>query len=251
MGRMVHYFHSLDSTNSKAYQLGLNGAKEGEVVIAESQEKGRGRLGRRWFSPPFLNLYLSVILRPKILPHQASLITLMAAVATADAIEKFSGLPPMIKWPNDILLRDRKVAGLLNEIHSEMDRIHFVILGIGVNLNMDGKMFRKEIRTVATSLKIEIGRRVSRKAFLQFLLLELEAWYSIFLKEGSSPVLKAWRERAQIKGRRVKVTFFGETLAGVAVDVDSDGALILETADGKRKRVVAGDVEYSKKRLKN
>jgi BirA family biotin operon repressor/biotin-[acetyl-CoA-carboxylase] ligase len=112
-------------------------------------------------------------------------------------------------------------------------------------------MFRKEIRTVATSLKIEIGRRVSRKAFLQFLLLELEAWYSIFLKEGSSPVLKAWRERAQIKGRRVKVTFFGETLAGVAVDVDSDGALILETADGKRKRVVAGDVEYSKKRLKN
>ena len=251
MGRMVHYFRSLNSTNSKAYQLGLNGAKEGEVVIAESQEKGRGRLGRRWFSPPFLNLYLSVILRPKILPHQASLITLMAAVATAGAIEKFSGLPPMIKWPNDILLRDRKVAGLLNEIHSEMDRIHFVILGIGVNLNMDGKMFRKEIRTVATSLKIEMGRRVSRKAFLQFLLLELEAWYSIFLKEGSSPVLKAWRERAQIKGRRVKVTFFGETLAGVAVDVDSDGALILETADGKRKRVVAGDVEYSKERLKN
>ena len=251
MGRMVHYFHSLDSTNSKAYQLGLNGAKEGEVVIAESQEKGRGRLGRRWFSPPFLNLYISVILRPKILPHQAPLITLMAAVATAGAIEKFSGLPPIIKWPNDILLRDRKVAGLLNEIHSEMDRIHFVILGIGVNLNMDGKMFSKEIRTVATSLKIEIGRRVSRKAFLQFLLLELEAWYSIFLKEGSSPVLKAWRERAQIKGRRVKVIFFGETLAGVAVDVDSDGALILETADGKRKRVVAGDVEYSKERLKN
>ena len=249
MGRMVHYFHSLDSTNSKAYQLGLNGAKEGEVVIAESQEKGRGRLGRRWFSPPFLNLYLSVILRPKILPHQASLITLMAAVATAGAIEKFSGLPPMIKWPNDILLRDRKVAGLLNEIHSEMDRIHFVILGIGVNLNMDGKMFRKEIRTVATSLKIEMGRRVSRKAFLQFLLLELEAWYSIFLKEGSSPVLKAWRERAQIKGRRVKVTFFGETLAGVAVDVDSDGALILKTEDGKRKRVVAGDVEYSKEKV--
>jgi len=249
MGRMVHYFRSLNSTNSKAYQLGLNGAKEGEVVIAESQEKGRGRLGRRWFSPPFLNLYISVILRPKILPHQAPLITLMAAVATADAIEKFSGLPPIIKWPNDILLRDRKVAGLLNEIHSEMDRIHFVILGIGVNLNMDGKMFSKEIRTVATSLKIEIGRRVSRKAFLQFLLLELEAWYSIFLKEGSSPVLKAWRERAQIKGRRVKVTSFGETLAGVAVDVDSDGALILKTEDGKRKRVVAGDVEYSKEKV--
>ncbi|HUL38613.1 MAG TPA: biotin--[acetyl-CoA-carboxylase] ligase [Thermodesulfobacteriota bacterium] len=244
MGRTIHHLHSLDSTNSKAYQLALNGAEEGEVVIAESQEKGRGRLGRQWFSPPFLNLYLSVILRPKIPPHQASLITLMAAVATADAIEKFSGLPPLIKWPNDILLRDRKVAGLLNEIHSEMDRIHFVILGIGVNLNMDGKTFSKEIRAVATSLRIEMGRTVSRKAFLQFLLLELERWYSIFLKEGSNAILKAWRDRAQIKGRRVKITSFSETLAGVAVDVDSDGALILETEDGKRKRVVAGDIQY-------
>ena len=247
MGKTIHHFHSLDSTNSKAYQLALNGAKEGEVVIAESQGKGRGRLGRQWFSPAFLNLYLSVILRPRIAPYQASLITLMAAVATADAIQKFSGLAPLIKWPNDILLRDRKVAGLLNEIHSEMDRIHFVILGMGVNLNADKKMFPKEIRTVATSLRIEMGQTVSRKVFLQFLLQELERWYSILLKEGSSPVLKAWRERAQIKGRRVKVISFGETLAGVAIDVDSDGALILETEDGKRKRVLAGDVEYKKK----
>jgi BirA family biotin operon repressor/biotin-[acetyl-CoA-carboxylase] ligase len=248
MGKTIHHFHSLDSTNSKAYQLALNGAEEGEVVIAESQEKGRGRLGRQWFSPPFLNLYLSVILRPKISPHQASLITLMAAVATADAIQKFSGVIPLIKWPNDILLRDRKVAGLLNEIHSEMDRVHFVILGIGVNLNIDGKMFSRAIRRVATSVRIEMGRTVSRKAFLQFFLQELERWYSIFLKEGGAVILKAWRDRAHIKGRRVKVTSFGKTLAGVAIDVDSDGALILETGDGKRKRVVAGDVEYSKQR---
>jgi len=246
MGRTVHHFHSLDSTNSKAYQFALNGAEEGEVVIAESQEKGRGRLGRQWFSPHFLNLYLSVILRPKIPPHQASLITLMAAIATADAIQKFLGLLPLIKWPNDILLRNRKVAGLLNEIHSEMDRIHFVILGIGVNLNIDEKMFSKEIRKAATSLKMETGRTVSRKAFLQFLLQELERWYSIFLKEGGAAILKAWRDRAQIKGRRVKVTSFGETLAGVAIDVDSDGALILETEDGKRKRVVAGDIQYKR-----
>jgi BirA family biotin operon repressor/biotin-[acetyl-CoA-carboxylase] ligase len=247
IGRTIHHFQTLDSTNSKAYQLALNGAKEGEVVISESQEKGRGRLGRQWFSPPFLNLYLSVILRPKISPHQASLITLMAAVATTDAIQKFSGLLPVIKWPNDILLRDRKVAGLLNEIHSEMDRIHFVILGIGVNLNMDEKMFSKEIRAVATSLKIEMGQKVSRKAFLQFFLQELEKWYSIFLEEGGAVILKAWRNRAHIKGRQVKVTSFGETLAGIAIDVDSNGALILETENGKRKRVVAGDIEYKEK----
>jgi BirA family biotin operon repressor/biotin-[acetyl-CoA-carboxylase] ligase len=247
MGKTIHYFQTLDSTNSKAYQLALNGAEEGEVVISESQEKGRGRLGRQWFSPPYLNLYLSIILRPKISPHQASLNTLMAAVATADAIQKFSGLVPLIKWPNDILLRDRKVAGLLNEIHSEMDRIHFVILGIGVNLNMDEKMFSKEIRTVATSLKIETGQTVSRKVFLQFFLQELEKWYSIFSEEGSAVILKAWRDRARIKGRQVKVTSFGETVAGIAIDVDSDGALILETEDGKRKRVVAGDIEYDRR----
>jgi len=247
MGRKIHYFQTLDSTNSKAYQLALNGAEEGEVVITESQEKGRGRLERQWFSPPFLNLYLSVILRPKIPPHQASLITLMAAVAAADAIQKFSGFLPLIKWPNDILLRDRKVAGLLNEIHSETDRIHFVILGIGVNLNMGEKMFPKEIRPMATSLMIETRQTISRKAFLQSLLLQLEKWYAIFLKQGSTVILKAWRDRAQIKGRRVKVISFGEIWVGMAVDVDSDGALILETEDGRRKRVVAGDIEYKEK----
>jgi BirA family biotin operon repressor/biotin-[acetyl-CoA-carboxylase] ligase len=247
MGKRIHYFQTLDSTNSKAYQLALNGAEEGEVVISESQEKGRGRLGRQWFSPPFLNLYLSVILRPKISPHQASLNTLMAAVATADAIQKFSGLRPLIKWPNDILLRDRKVAGLLNEVHSETDRIHFVILGIGVNLNMDEKMFSKEIRTVATSLKIEMGQTVSRKIFLQFFLQEMEKWYSTFLEGGSAVILKAWRDRAHIQGRQVKVTSFGEAIAGIAIDVDSDGALILETEDGRQKRVVAGDIEYKNK----
>jgi BirA family biotin operon repressor/biotin-[acetyl-CoA-carboxylase] ligase len=246
MGKTIHHFFTLDSTNAKAYQLALKGAEEGEVVIAEFQEKGSGRLGRQWFSPSLLNLYLSVILRPKIPPHQASLITLMAAVATADAIQNFSGILPLIKWPNDILLRDRKVAGLLNEIHSEMDRIHFVILGIGVNLNMEEKMFPDEIRAVATSLMIEMGQTISRKAFLQFLLLELEKWYTIFLRRGSTIILKAWRDRAHIKGRRVKVTSFGETLVGTAINVDLDGGLILEIGDGKRRKVVAGDIEYKR-----
>jgi BirA family transcriptional regulator, biotin operon repressor / biotin---[acetyl-CoA-carboxylase] ligase len=246
MGRKIHYFHSLDSTNTKAYQLAMDGAGEGEVIIAESQEKGKGRMGRQWFSPPFVNLYLSIILRPKILPHQASLMTLMAAIATTDAIQKYSGLAPSIKWPNDILLQDRKVAGLLNEILSETDRIHFMILGIGVNLNMDKKTFPKEIRARATSLKIETGQTVSRKAFLQTLLQELEDWYTVFLKKGSFSVLNAWRDRTQIKGRQIKVVFPGETLKGVAVDIDSDGALILRTRDGSRRRILAGDVEYSR-----
>lgn len=243
MGRAIHYFRTIDSTNSVAYQLALKGAREGEVVIAESQTEGRGRLGRNWFSPPFLNLYLSVILRPKVPPQEASIMTLMAAVATVSAIERCSGLQPSIKWPNDILLRNRKLAGLLNEIHSEMDRIHFLILGIGVNLNVDEKMFPKEIRSKATSLKREMGQTVPRKAFLQALLGELEKWYGIFLREGSAPVLKEWRMRAQIEGKRVRITSFGESIDAVAVDLDSDGALIIKTQDGNLKRIVAGDIE--------
>ena len=244
MGRTIHYFQSIDSTNLKAYQLALQGAEEGEVVIAESQMEGKGRLGRRWFSPSFLNLYLSLIFRPPIPPHRASLITLMAAVATADAIQNYSGLLPQIKWPNDVLLRGRKVAGLLSEIQSEMDRIHFVILGIGVNLNMEEKMFPKEIQNTATSLKRERGETVSRKDFLISLLIALEDWYETFLKEGGGPILEAWRGWAKIEGKRVSVSSFGETLSGVAVDIDSDGALILEMGKGEHRRIVAGDVEY-------
>jgi len=244
MGKKIHYFETIDSTNSTAYQLALNGAREGEVVIGESQEKGRGRLGRQWVSPPFMNLYLSVILRPKIPPHQASLMTLMAAVATAHAIEQYSDLTPSIKWPNDLLFGKRKVAGLLNEIHSETDRIHFVILGMGVNLNMDEKGFPKEIRAKATSLKKETGRPVSRRVFVGLLLEQLERWYEIFLKKGGSSLIEAWKVRAQIEGKRVRLTSFGEVLTGRAVDIDSNGALILTTGDGERIRVVAGDIEY-------
>jgi BirA family biotin operon repressor/biotin-[acetyl-CoA-carboxylase] ligase len=244
MGKHIHYFSVLPSTNTKAYQLAAQGGREGEIIIAESQKQGKGRLGRPWFSPAFANLCLSVILRPKVALYQASLLTFTAAVATAEAVEKYSGVKPKIKWPNDILVKGRKMAGLLNEIHSEIDRIHFIILGIGVNLNTDEKMFPKEIRRTATSLKREMGRVVSRKAFLQILLEELEKWYEIFLRKGSSPVLKAWRDRAQIAGKHVKVTSFGERLVGRAIDVDSEGALILRLEGGGQKRVVAGDVEY-------
>jgi BirA family biotin operon repressor/biotin-[acetyl-CoA-carboxylase] ligase len=245
-GRRIHYFPALPSTNTEAYQLALQGGREGEIVIAECQKKGRGRVGRPWFSPAFVNLYLSVILRPPISPHQASLITFVAAVATAEAVERFSGVKPSIKWPNDILVKGRKLAGLLNEIHSEADRIHFVILGIGINLNVDENMFPIKIRPLATSLKREMGRAISRKAFLQILLEELEHWYEIFLRKGSSAILSAWRDRARIAGKQVKISSFDEVFVGRAVDVDSEGALLVQTRDGKQKRIVAGDVEYTK-----
>ncbi|MCJ7640448.1 MAG: biotin--[acetyl-CoA-carboxylase] ligase [Desulfobacterales bacterium] len=245
MGKKIRYFRTIDSTNSEAYQLALRGAKEGEIVLAESQERGRGRVGRQWFSPSSLNLYLSVILRPNLPPHRASLLTLMAAVATADAIETFAGLHPTIKWPNDILLNGRKIAGLLNEIHSETDRIHFVVLGIGVNLNVDRQRFPQGIRDGATSLKEEMGQKISRKAFLAILLESLEKWYGVFPKDGGASVLNAWRDRAQIAGKQVRISSFDEVLVGRAVDVDSEGALLVQMRNGQRKRIVAGDVDYT------
>ena len=245
MGKTLHHYEALDSTNSEAYQRALGGAQEGEIVIAESQRKGRGRLGRPWVSPPGVNLYLSVILRPDLPPHQASLVTLMAAVATAEALEQYSGLRPAIKWPNDILLGNRKVAGLLNEINSESDRIHFIILGIGVNLNMDERQLPEDVRPVATSLKQEMGQGVSRKLFLQELLVALEKWYGLLMKDGGVPVLEAWREWARISGREIKVTSFGKILSGRAVDIDSDGTLLLEMENGELTRIVAGDVAYA------
>jgi len=244
MGNKVHYFKRIDSTNSLAYHLALQGAGEGEVVIAEFQEKGRGRLGRHWISPPFLNLYFSVILRPPIPPHQAPLMTFLAAVATADAIWVYSGLRPTIKWPNDLMFRERKIAGLLNEIHSETDHVHFVVLGIGVNLNAEEGLFPEELRNRVTSLKQEMGQAILRKEFVSHLLSQLENWYETFLKDGTTPILNAWKERATLSGRRVTVTSFGDILEGCAMDIDSDGALLLKLDDGRQKRVVAGDVRY-------
>jgi len=248
MGRVIHYFETLDSTNLTAYQLALGGAKEGEVVIAESQRKGRGRLGRAWYSPAFLNVYLSVILRPPIPLQQAPLMTLVAAVATADAIEGFSGLKPQIKWPNDILIHHRKVAGLLSELHSEADRVHFIILGVGVNLNLQREAMPEELGTNATSLRDEMGEVISRKSFLGSLLFELETWYKLFLRDGGKAIIQAWSERSRIEGKPIRVASFGETLEGIAVGLDSDGALLVKEPGGHLRRVVAGDMEFEARR---
>ncbi len=244
IAKKIHYFQKVDSTNSIAYQLAMQGADEGEVIIAETQEKGKGRLGRQWFSPPYLNLYISIILRPEILPNQASMITLLSAVSTAESIKRYSDITPSIKWPNDILIGGKKVAGILNEIDSETDRIHFIILGIGININIGKEEFPKDIREYATSLKIETGREVSRKEFICFLFKEIEDWYERFIREGNKPVLDAWRRWADIKDKMVRVSSFKDEVIGKAIDIDSDGALIIEDKDGKLMRIIAGDVEY-------
>lgn len=240
-GRQVHFFDSLDSTNARAFELARKGAPEGAVVIAETQTKGKGRIGRKWESPAGLNLYLSVILRPSVAPQDAPGLTFALAVAAAEAVSA-AGLKPAVKWPNDILIGGRKTAGILLEMDSEPDRVHFVVAGIGVNLNEKKESFPEYIRNTATSLCEESGSTVDRSAFTARLLASMERWYGVYLSEGFVPVLDAWKGYFHSFGKPLKVTFFDRAVEGVCAGVDDTGALLLER-EGRIERVISGDVE--------
>jgi BirA family biotin operon repressor/biotin-[acetyl-CoA-carboxylase] ligase len=243
VGREIRYLAETDSTNRQAYALGEAGAAEGLVVIADRQSAGKGRLGRTWTSPPGVNLYLSVLLRPPLPPQAAPQLTFLSALAVSRAIVAVSGLEPTHKWPNDILLGGCKVAGLLNEMSAESDRIRFVVLGIGVNLNMTVDQFPDDLRTPATSLLLAGGVPVSRAAFGRVLLEQLDSLYAEYLRHGSAPVLAAWEARCDLIGKQVEVDGQGAPLHGMVAGIDRDGALLLTLADGTTERVLAGDVK--------
>jgi BirA family biotin operon repressor/biotin-[acetyl-CoA-carboxylase] ligase len=242
LGREVVYFAETDSTNLRIRELGEAGAGEGTVVVADRQSAGRGRLGRRWESPPGVNLYASVLLRPPIHPRHASQLTFLSAAAVARAVAEASGLRPTVKWPNDVLLRGKKVAGLLNEMEAETEGVHFVVLGIGVNLNMRAEQFPADLRYPATSVGIESGRPVSRTAFARSLLRHLDELYETYLKQGFAPVVAAWQEFFDLAGRMVAVDAGERSLQGCVEGLDADGALLLRLETGAVERILAGDV---------
>jgi BirA family biotin operon repressor/biotin-[acetyl-CoA-carboxylase] ligase len=231
------------STNTEAFRLAEGGADEGTVVTADEQDKGKGRLGRTWSSPPGANLYCSVILRPQIKPFEAPQLTFLSAVAVARAIEQAVGLKPEIKWPNDVLIGGKKVAGLLNEMSAETDGINFVILGIGVNLNMTADQFPGDLRHPATSLYIETGAKVGRARFAALLLNELDRLYAGFLDYGFAQARREWQERCNANGREVVVSNHGcDDIRGQFAGIDSDGALLVQRPNGGIERILSGDV---------
>jgi len=242
IGTQVRCLEETDSTNLQACKLADQGAPEGLVVIADRQTAGKGRMGRQWESPGGVNLYASVLLRPSVLPFEAPKLTFLSTVAVCRAIEACSGLRPTVKWPNDVLLNGGKVAGLLNEMSSETDRVHYVVLGIGVNLNMTTEQFPAELRYPATSLALELGRPVSRLAFARSLLREIDRLYQDYLQSGSAPIMAAWTALCDLTGRRVSVDCNRRIIEGVMTGLDEDGALLVETDDGTQERVYAGDV---------
>jgi BirA family transcriptional regulator, biotin operon repressor / biotin---[acetyl-CoA-carboxylase] ligase len=231
-----------ESTNAYAKQMAVDGMPEGTLIVAEFQSRGRGRRGREWFSPPREGLYLTVILRPQIRPTEAPRLTLMTSVAVAEAIEDLTALPVRIKWPNDVLIRGKKVAGILTEIHTEMDAVNYVIMGIGINVNTAEESFPELIRDKATSLFLETGEMKSRVRLLQLCLERLEARYELFNSGRFDRIMDCWRQRSDIIGREIEVDMMNRRCRGVAVDVDADGVLILKDADGSLQRIFSGDV---------
>jgi BirA family biotin operon repressor/biotin-[acetyl-CoA-carboxylase] ligase len=248
IGTHVAFFDSVESTNTEALALARGGAAEGTVVVADTQRQGRGRIGRTWVSPPGVNLYTSIILRPSISPPHAHMLTLLAAVALAEVIEEVIKKRPSVKWPNDILVDGRKIAGILLEMDSEIDRVHFVVMGIGVNINMDCALLPTELRTGATSVAAETGREYSRVEFAANLYYTLEKWYKVVSGlggglEGFAPVVTAWKSYFPYEGKRLCVSSFSDSTEGICVGIDPDGALLLRVASGKIERIISGDVQ--------
>ncbi|HTO96300.1 MAG TPA: biotin--[acetyl-CoA-carboxylase] ligase [Myxococcales bacterium] len=244
LGRRIHHFDEVESTNDEAHRLAEAGALHGEVVVADFQTQGRGRKGRAWMAPRGKALTFSVVLRPAIPATRAPEITLAAAVAVAESARELGAHSARIKWPNDVECKGRKLAGLLTELRAEPDRVRHAVLGVGFNVGLQMQDFPEELRPVATSLLLETGERVARPVVCASLLEHLEEWLSLHETEGFAPVADRWRELSSTLGRRVRISGSGETVEGDAFDLAADGALLVREADGSLVRVVAGDVEH-------
>jgi len=236
IGQEVTCYPSLPSTNDIAKHKAKEGAKEGTVIVAEEQTAGRGRIGRGWLSPRG-SVALSIILYPP-LAYLPSLI-MVASLAVAYSIEQVTSLKAQIKWPNDVLLNDKKVCGILVESDVRGDKVDYAVIGIGLNVNLKLSEF-PQIAPMATSISRELGREVSRREMVQSLLTEAEKLY-LALAEGDS-VFKQWRDNLVTLGKKVQVSSGEATYRGIAESVASDGSLLLRQPDGSLLKIVAGDV---------
>jgi BirA family biotin operon repressor/biotin-[acetyl-CoA-carboxylase] ligase len=247
LGSDVISYKKVDSTNNVLYDLAKKGLKEGAVVLAEEQTDGKGRQLRHWASPAGGGIYMSCLLRPVITPNEIPIITIVAAVAVAKAIREISGLSAEIKWPNDILMNDRKVCGILTEMKAEQDRVEFVIIGIGVNVNTRVKRLPKG----ASSLKEELRRAgredtVSRIALTKRILENLESEYFILNKSGPVSIIDEWKHLSAMLGSRIKVVLPTRTFEAQAHTIDRDGALMVRLDSGIIEKVSSGDVALIK-----
>ena len=244
VGRDIQVFEETTSTNDVIEKLARDGVKEGAVVFAESQTKGRGRLGRKWMSPTHRGLWFSVLLRPEFRPQETTQLTVISATALRRAIKTVTGLSAEIKWPNDLLLGGKKVAGILTEMSAEVDRVRHVILGIGLDVNQSD--FPPELRAIATSLKIEVGEEICRAELAVEILRELDFDYARICAGKFAAVADEWEAACVTIGKNVTVHVGDRKFRGHAESLDDDGALLVRTEHGHLERVIGGDVTLEK-----
>jgi BirA family transcriptional regulator, biotin operon repressor / biotin---[acetyl-CoA-carboxylase] ligase len=246
IGRDIRVFEETTSTNDVIDKLARDGVKEGVVVFAESQTKGRGRLGRKWISPAHKGLWFSILLRPDLRPQEATQLTVASATALRRAIQNETDLKPEIKWPNDILIGGKKVAGILTELSAEVDRVKHIILGIGVDVNLDAGELPAELRKMATSLKIETGEMISRAELAVAILRELDFDCARICTGKFPAVADEWESYCVTIGKNVTVHIGDRKIRGCAESLDDDGALLLRTEHGRLEPITGGDVTLEK-----
>jgi BirA family biotin operon repressor/biotin-[acetyl-CoA-carboxylase] ligase len=246
MGQRIYYYQRIESTNRTALELAQDDAAEGTLVLAEEQLAGRGRQGRVWHSAPRRGLWFSLVLHPDIPSQRAFQLTICGALAMAETVYSRTHLDVRVKWPNDVLINGRKIAGVLTEAQLDGNTRPLVILGMGMNVNHLADDFPTRLRRRATSLRIELGRSISRVGLLRDLLSSFEAIYGQYLSHGLEPFLDRWRQLSCVIGQPVTVQVGGQVYAGTAVAVDATGALVLETGSGKRQHLLAGDIQLTR-----
>jgi BirA family biotin operon repressor/biotin-[acetyl-CoA-carboxylase] ligase len=240
-GKRIHHFFKVDSTNRVALDLGHAGEPEGAVVLAEEQTAGRGRAGHRWHSERATGIYATLLLRPNLAPVQAPLLTMMAGISAYSAVQALTGLDVDLKWPNDLLIRGKKVGGILTEMHAEPNQVRFVIVGIGLNVNQE--KLPGELANTATSVRAETGKAQSRMELLVRLLREFESDYNRFLREGVGSVVARFESiSSYARGKRVRVTNGSESYVGTTAGLGPEGLLQVEREDGRVTAVISGDV---------
>ncbi|ANU10685.1 biotin--[acetyl-CoA-carboxylase] ligase [Planococcus antarcticus DSM 14505] len=245
IGQKIEYVESCPSTQIIAHQLAQEGAPDGTVVLTETQTAGRGRLARKWDSAAQKGVWMSIILRPDVVPQKAPQFTLVTAVAVVRAIEEVTRLQPKIKWPNDILLNGKKCTGILTELQSDADGIQALIIGIGLNVNQEKKDFDPEVQEIATSLKLESGETVSRQKLVQSLLYYMEIYTQLYIEEGFGMLKILWESYSTTIGQPVRARMTNQTLEGIAEGITDDGVLQLRTADGKLHGIYSADIEMT------
>lgn len=243
LGRSLHLFDTVDSTQTAAHHLVADGAPEGTLVIAERQTSGRGRMGRSWHSPKGTGIYMSLVLKPRVPLQFTPQLTLLAAVALCRGIKRHADVPIGIKWPNDLLIRGKKVSGILLESNAEDERLRYIIAGMGIGVNLLPDDYPPELRDIATSLAIETGRTIEREPLIADVLLELEELYALYHEQGFAPIRLMWEAYSASLNRPVRINSPQGVIEGIAEALDDSGGLLVRMPDGERLRVYSGEVE--------